>query len=166
MAGEVPALLMVSLLVFMPRSPRRLLSLGREEQAEKALRWLRGEHYDTHIELHAIQVEAHNCCNLFTLRYYINFMHAGQIIADFFSAYKVCFSVQHSIDTQSRVTLSQLATPVFYRPIAISVTMRFLQQMTGITPILVYLEPIFSESNVSLEPKYDSLYVYKCSFCI
>lgn len=165
MAGEVPALLMVSLLVFMPRSPRRLLSLGRQEQAERALRWLRGEHYDTHIELHAIQVEAHNCCN-FTLRYYINFMRDGQIIADSFSTYKVCFSVQHSIDTQDRITLAQLATPVFYRPIAISVVMRFLQQMTGITPILVFLEPIFNESNVSLEPKYDSFYVYKCFFCI
>ena len=65
MAGEVPALLMVVLLVFMPCSPRRLLSLGREQQAEKALRWLRGKHYDTHIELSAIQVRGskhYNVC--------------------------------------------------------------------------------------------------------
>ncbi|XP_053195003.1 solute carrier family 2, facilitated glucose transporter member 6 isoform X1 [Scomber japonicus] len=119
-AGEVPALLMVVLLVFMPCSPRRLLSLGREQQAEKALRWLRGKHYDTHIELSAIQ---------------------------------------HSISTQGKVTLSQLATPVYYRPILISVVMRFLQQMTGITPILVYLEPIFSQSKVSLAPRYDAAIV-------
>ncbi|KAM7386566.1 hypothetical protein PAMA_009261 [Pampus argenteus] len=119
-AGEVPAVVMVVLLVFMPCSPRRLLSLGREQQAEKALRWLRGNHYDTHIELSAIK---------------------------------------HSISTQSKVTLSQLATPVYYRPIIISVVMRFLQQMTGITPILVYLETIFSQSKVSLEPRYDAAIV-------
>ncbi len=57
MAGELPSVLMVVLLVFMPRSPRRLLSLGREQQAEKALRWLRGKHYDTCAELLAIKVE-------------------------------------------------------------------------------------------------------------
>ncbi|XP_045892899.1 solute carrier family 2, facilitated glucose transporter member 6 [Micropterus dolomieu] len=119
-AGELPALLMVVLLAFMPSSPRRLLSLGREQQAEKALRWLRGKHYDTHIEISAIK---------------------------------------HSINTQGRVTWSQLATPIYYRPILISVVMRFLQQMTGITPILVYLEPIFSQSKVSLEPKYDAALV-------
>lgn len=56
-AGEVPALLMVLLLLFMPRSPRRLLSLGKVEQAEKALRFLRGEHYDTTAEILAIQVQ-------------------------------------------------------------------------------------------------------------
>lgn len=67
----------------------------------------------------------------------------------------VCLPKQHSINTQGRVTWSQLATPVYYRPILISVVMRFLQQMTGITPILVYLEPIFSQSKVSLEPRLD-----------
>ncbi|XP_075937582.1 solute carrier family 2, facilitated glucose transporter member 6 [Anarhichas minor] len=114
-AGEVPAVLMVVLLAFMPSSPRRLLALGREQQAERALRWLRGKHYDTHIELSAIQ---------------------------------------HSINTQGKVTWSQLATPIFYKPILISVVMRFLQQMTGITPILVFLETIFSKSTISLPPSY------------
>lgn len=66
-AGEVPAVVMVVLLVFMPRSPRRLLSLGQQEQAEKALRWLRGKHYDTHVELHAIQVDEHKCCDAFKI---------------------------------------------------------------------------------------------------
>lgn len=56
MAGGLPAVLMVVLLVFMPSSPRRLLSLGREQQAEKALRWLRGKDYDTQTELRDIQV--------------------------------------------------------------------------------------------------------------
>lgn len=54
--GEGPALLMIVLLVFMPRSPRRLLSLGQEEKARTVLRWLRGEHYDTQTELLTIQV--------------------------------------------------------------------------------------------------------------
>uniref|UniRef100_A0A3B3VMQ5 Solute carrier family 2, facilitated glucose transporter member 8 n=1 Tax=Poecilia latipinna TaxID=48699 RepID=A0A3B3VMQ5_9TELE len=119
-AGCVPAVLMVVLLVFMPSSPRRLLSLGQEQKAEKALRWLRGAKYNTSIELNAIQ---------------------------------------HSINTQVKITLAQLATPIYYRPILISVGMRFLQQMTGITPILVYLEPIFAKSSVSLEPRYDAAIV-------
>ncbi|XP_042360219.1 solute carrier family 2, facilitated glucose transporter member 6 [Plectropomus leopardus] len=119
-AGEVPAVLMVVLLTFMPSSPRRLLVLGRDQKAEKALQWLRGKHYDTQIELSAIK---------------------------------------HSISTQGKVTWSQLATPNYYRPIIISVVMRFLQQMTGITPILVYLEPIFSQFKVTLEPKYDAALV-------
>ncbi|XP_077397217.1 solute carrier family 2, facilitated glucose transporter member 6 [Festucalex cinctus] len=119
-AGGVPVLLMVVLLVFMPYSPRRLLSLDREEQAVRALHWLRGADYDIQSELDAIK---------------------------------------HSIRLQSRVTWSQLAKPVYYRPILISVAMRFLQQLTGISPILVYLEPIFSQSNVSLEPRYDAAIV-------
>ncbi|KAF0032497.1 hypothetical protein F2P81_014787 [Scophthalmus maximus] len=103
-----------------PSTIGRLLSLGREEKAAKVLRWLRGSHYDTHIELSAIQ---------------------------------------RSISTQGRVTLSQLGTPVYYRPILISVVMRFLQQMTGITPILVYLESIFIQSKVSLPPSWDAALV-------
>ncbi|XP_037112229.1 solute carrier family 2, facilitated glucose transporter member 6 [Syngnathus acus] len=118
--GCIPALLMVVLLVFMPYSPRRLLSLGREEQAERALHWLRGADYDIQSELDAIK---------------------------------------HSISLQKRVTCSQLTKPVYYRPILISVVMRFLQQLTGISPVLVYLEPIFSQSNVSLEPRYDAAIV-------
>uniref|UniRef100_A0A1A8CHR9 Solute carrier family 2, facilitated glucose transporter member 8 n=1 Tax=Nothobranchius kadleci TaxID=1051664 RepID=A0A1A8CHR9_NOTKA len=119
-AGAVPAMLMVFLLTCMPSSPRRLLSLGREQHAEKNLRWLRGSNYNTHAELRAIQ---------------------------------------HSINTQVRISWSQLAKPIYYKPIAISVVMRFLQQMTGITPILVYLEPIFAKSSVSLEPRYDAAIV-------
>ncbi|KAJ4931935.1 hypothetical protein JOQ06_010371 [Pogonophryne albipinna] len=98
----------------------RLIKLGREQQAEKALRWLRGEHYDTQVEIN---------------------------------------DIQHSINTQPKVTWSQLATPVYYRPILISVVMRFLQQMTGITPILVFMEPIFAKSKVSLPARFDAAIV-------
>uniref|UniRef100_A0A8C6TR77 Solute carrier family 2, facilitated glucose transporter member 8 n=1 Tax=Neogobius melanostomus TaxID=47308 RepID=A0A8C6TR77_9GOBI len=114
-AGGVPALLMVTLLCCMPSSPRRLLSLGREEKAEQALRWLRGPDYDVNPELSAIQV----------ILYQISL-----------------FSLISCIPT--------LATPVYYKPILISVGMRFLQQMTGITPILIYLQTIFAKSKVSL----------------
>ncbi|XP_029945106.1 solute carrier family 2, facilitated glucose transporter member 6-like [Salarias fasciatus] len=107
-AGGIIPLLMVVLLLFMPCSPRRLLSLGQQKQAEQALRWLRGSSFDIHSELNAIQ---------------------------------------YSIDTQTRITWSQLRTPKYYKPILISVGMRFLQQMTGITPILSFLESIFDESN-------------------
>lgn len=62
--------------------------------------------------------------------------------------------MQDSINTQSKVTLSQLVKPIYYKPIIISVVMRFLQQMTGITPILVYLEPIFAKSSISLLPRF------------
>lgn len=77
-----------------------------------------------------------------------------------FMCLSVCLPMQHSINTQGKVTLSQLATPVYYRPIIISVVMRFLQQMTGITPILVYLEPIFSKSKVSLNSGLDIYSIY------
>lgn len=40
--------------------------------------------------------------------------------------------------------------PHIYRPIAIALLMRFLQQLTGITPILVYLQPIFNSTAVLL----------------
>ncbi|XP_057717381.1 solute carrier family 2, facilitated glucose transporter member 6 [Corythoichthys intestinalis] len=120
MAGGVPAFVMVVLLVFMPYSPRRLLSLGREEQAERTLLWLRGADYDIQSEIDAIK---------------------------------------HSISLQSRAPWSQLTKPIYYKPILISVAMRFLQQLSGITPILVYLEPIFSQSNTSLEPRYDAAIV-------
>uniref|UniRef100_A0A3Q2DJ39 Solute carrier family 2 member 6 n=1 Tax=Cyprinodon variegatus TaxID=28743 RepID=A0A3Q2DJ39_CYPVA len=96
-AGSVPAVIMVVLLAFMPSSPRRLLSLGQVQKAEKVLRWLRGSNYNTNIEITKIQ--------------YFHFV------------------------------------------------MRFLQQMTGITPILVYLEPIFAKSNVTLEARYDAAIV-------
>ncbi|XP_063326635.1 solute carrier family 2, facilitated glucose transporter member 6 [Pelmatolapia mariae] len=125
-AGEVPAVLMVVLLAFMPSSPRRLLSMGRQQHAERVLRWLRGNQYDVQTELLAIQ---------------------------------------HSIDTQPKITWSQLGTPTYYKPILISVGMRFLQQMTGITPILVYLEPIFKKSNVSLPPRYDAAIVGLVRLC-
>ncbi|KAK6312828.1 hypothetical protein J4Q44_G00161750 [Coregonus suidteri] len=119
-AGEIPALLMLLLLCFMPDSPRYLITCGKQEQACKALECLRGPDSDFMAEFNMIEL---------------------------------------SISSQGRIRWSDLITPFYYKPILISIVMRFLQQMTGITPILVYLEPIFHKTDVSLEPKYDAALV-------
>lgn len=50
----------------------------------------------------------------------------------------------------SRVSWAEVQEPRVYRPILIAVLMRFLQQLTGITPILVYLQTIFDSTSVVL----------------
>lgn len=50
----------------------------------------------------------------------------------------------------SRVSWAEARDPRVYRPILIAVLMRFLQQLTGITPILVYLQTIFDNTSVVL----------------
>uniref|UniRef100_A0A8C7UDE7 Solute carrier family 2, facilitated glucose transporter member 6 n=1 Tax=Oncorhynchus mykiss TaxID=8022 RepID=A0A8C7UDE7_ONCMY len=109
--GEIPALLMLLLLCFMPNSPRYLIICGKQEQACKALEFLRGPDSDFMTEFNRIEL---------------------------------------SISSQGRIRWSDLTTAFYYKPILISIVMRFLQQMTGITPILVYLEPIFHKTDVFL----------------
>ncbi|KAJ8006085.1 hypothetical protein DPEC_G00124600 [Dallia pectoralis] len=67
--------------------------------------------------------------------------------------------IELSLASQGKIQWSDLTIPFYYKPILISTLMRFLQQMTGITPVLVFLEPIFQKTNVSLEPKYDAALV-------
>lgn len=118
-AGEIPVVIMMILLCFMPTSPRYHIMKGNRARAVKSLEWLRGSNSD----------------------------------------YLTEFSkIERSINAQG-VQWSDLKTPLYYKPILISVLMRFLQQMTGITPILVYLEPIFYMTAISLEPKYDAALV-------
>lgn len=50
----------------------------------------------------------------------------------------------------TRVSWAEARSPHVYRPIVIALLMRFLQQLTGITPILVYLQPIFESTAVLL----------------
>lgn len=50
----------------------------------------------------------------------------------------------------SRMSWAEARDPHLYRPVAIAVLMRFLQQLTGITPVLVYLQPIFTSTAVLL----------------
>lgn len=53
-AGEVPVLIMILLLSFMPNSPRFLLSKSRDEEALQALTWLRADS-EVHWEFEQIQ---------------------------------------------------------------------------------------------------------------
>ncbi|MGH0169911.1 UNVERIFIED_CONTAM: hypothetical protein FKN15_058038 [Acipenser sinensis] len=119
-AGEVPTLLMLVLLCFMPDSPRFLISKGRAEEAQRSLAWLRGAETDY-------------------MREYAE--------------------IDRSIKAQGRISCTDLRNPFYYRPVLITVLMRFLQQMTGITPILVYLEPIFNMTKVILPGDYDAVIV-------
>uniref|UniRef100_UPI0029538205 solute carrier family 2, facilitated glucose transporter member 6-like n=1 Tax=Panthera onca TaxID=9690 RepID=UPI0029538205 len=59
----------------------------------------------------------------------------------------------------TRVSWAEARSPHVYRPIVIALLMRFLQQLTGITPILVYLQPIFESTAVLLPPKDDAAIV-------
>ncbi|XP_015270394.1 PREDICTED: solute carrier family 2, facilitated glucose transporter member 6, partial [Gekko japonicus] len=120
-AGEVPVLLMVVLLCFMPESPRFLISKGKEEEALSALTWLRGQD------------------------------------ANYWWEYE---QIKDSVKEQSQpVTWAELKTPYIYKPVAITLLMRFLQQLCGVTPILVYLQVIFDSTEVILASQYDAVIV-------
>ncbi|XP_030063565.1 solute carrier family 2, facilitated glucose transporter member 6 [Microcaecilia unicolor] len=59
----------------------------------------------------------------------------------------------------SRISWVEIADPYYYKPILIAVGMRFLQQLSGVTPILVYLESIFNQTAVILKGKFDAALV-------
>uniref|UniRef100_A0A8C9PIH5 Solute carrier family 2 member 6 n=1 Tax=Spermophilus dauricus TaxID=99837 RepID=A0A8C9PIH5_SPEDA len=68
--------------------------------------------------------------------------------------------IQDNVRRQSsRVSWAEAREPHMYRPVLIALLMRFLQQLTGITPILVYLQPIFDSTAVLLPPKDDAAIV-------
>uniref|UniRef100_A0A8C0GAH3 Solute carrier family 2 member 6 n=1 Tax=Chelonoidis abingdonii TaxID=106734 RepID=A0A8C0GAH3_CHEAB len=120
-AGEVPVLTMIILLCFMPNSPRFLISKGKDDEAVRVLRWLRGQNTDFHREFEQIK---------------------------------------ESVRQQSRrISCAEIKDPFIYKPILIAVLMRFLQQLSGVTPILVYLQSIFQSTAVILKPEYDAAIV-------
>ncbi|KAB5567229.1 hypothetical protein PHYPO_G00230380 [Pangasianodon hypophthalmus] len=125
-AGEVPVLIMLLLLCFMPNSPRYLITNNKRDEASRALQWLRGPDSNYITELNQIE---------------------------------------RSVNSQVGIQWSDLRSPFFYKPILISVFMRFLQQMTGITPILVYLQPIFEKTSISLKPEFDAAIVGGVRLC-
>ncbi|KAG9477633.1 hypothetical protein GDO78_012906 [Eleutherodactylus coqui] len=57
------------------------------------------------------------------------------------------------------LTCAELSDPYYYKPILIAVFMRCLQQLSGINPILTYLEPIFNKTKVILKGGYDAALV-------
>ncbi|XP_025118195.2 solute carrier family 2, facilitated glucose transporter member 6 isoform X4 [Bubalus bubalis] len=68
--------------------------------------------------------------------------------------------IQDTVRRQSsHLSWAEARDPHMYRPIAIALLMRFLQQLTGITPILVYLQSIFDSTAVLLPPKVDAAIV-------
>lgn len=68
--------------------------------------------------------------------------------------------IQDNVRRQSsRVSWAEVREPRVYRPILIAVLMRFLQQLTGITPILVYLQTIFDSTAVVLPSQQDAAIV-------
>ncbi|XP_027470245.1 solute carrier family 2, facilitated glucose transporter member 6 isoform X1 [Zalophus californianus] len=68
--------------------------------------------------------------------------------------------IQDNIRRQStHMSWAEARNPHMYRPILIALLMRFLQQLMGITPILVYLQPIFESTAVLLPPKDDAAIV-------
>ncbi|KAB0394057.1 hypothetical protein E2I00_001761, partial [Balaenoptera physalus] len=59
--------------------------------------------------------------------------------------------IQDNVRRQSsHLSWAEARDPHVYRPIVIALLMRFLQQLTGITPILVYLQSIFDSTAVLL----------------
>ncbi|XP_039417356.1 solute carrier family 2, facilitated glucose transporter member 6 [Corvus cornix cornix] len=68
--------------------------------------------------------------------------------------------IKDSVRKQSRrVSCAELKDPFLYKPILIAAGMRFLQQLSGVTCILVYLQPIFKKTSVILKPEYDAALV-------
>ncbi|XP_066896426.1 solute carrier family 2, facilitated glucose transporter member 6 isoform X3 [Kogia breviceps] len=59
----------------------------------------------------------------------------------------------------SHLSWAEARDPHIYRPIVIALLMRFLQQLTGITPVLVYLQSIFDSTAVLLPPEDDAAVV-------
>ncbi|XP_051525027.1 solute carrier family 2, facilitated glucose transporter member 6-like [Myxocyprinus asiaticus] len=118
--GEVPVVVMLVLLCFMPSSPRYLITHEKKEEAHQALKWLRGPNSD-----------------------YLNELN----------------QIEHSIQSQVGFQWHELRNPFYYKPILISIFLGFFQQITGVSPILVYLEPIFQKMAISLDPKYSAALV-------
>ncbi|OWK61362.1 Solute carrier family 2, facilitated glucose transporter member 6 [Lonchura striata] len=68
--------------------------------------------------------------------------------------------IKDSLRKQSRrVSCAELKDPFLYKPILIAGGMRFLQQLSGVTCILVYLQPIFKRTSVILQAEYDAALV-------
>ncbi|NXO51134.1 GTR6 protein, partial [Aramus guarauna] len=68
--------------------------------------------------------------------------------------------IKDSVRKQSqRISCAEIKDPFIYKPILIAVGMRFLQQLSGVTCVLVYLQSIFKKTAVILEPEYDAALV-------
>ncbi|XP_010848964.1 PREDICTED: solute carrier family 2, facilitated glucose transporter member 6 isoform X1 [Bison bison bison] len=155
-AGEGPVLVMVLLLSCMPNSPRFLLSKSRDAEALQALAWLRGPDADTRWEFEQIQDTVRRQREEGSLLPSPRQPRPGWLQpegpAQPPAAAASCLQSSH-------LSWAEARDPHMYRPIVIALLMRFLQQLTGITPILVYLQSIFDSTAVLLPPKVDAAIV-------
>lgn len=151
-------LAMVLLLCFMPNSPRFLLSQGKEDEALGSLCWLRGEDTDYAREYEQIKDSVRKQvrklstgrCNMKSAKSILwatpEPPSGCQVVP--IGAITSCFCL---CPLQSRrVSCAELKDPFLYKPILIAGGMRFLQQLSGVTCILVYLQPIFKRTSVIL----------------
>ncbi|XP_074465490.1 solute carrier family 2, facilitated glucose transporter member 6 isoform X2 [Larus michahellis] len=68
--------------------------------------------------------------------------------------------IKDSVRKQNRrVSCAEIKDPFIYKPLLIAVGMRFLQQLSGVTCVLVYLQSIFKKTSVILKPEYDAALV-------
>lgn len=154
---------MVLLLSFMPNSPRFLLSRGREEEALRALTWLRHttDTQDVRWEFEQIQnnvqrqVRLGRACLSESGCFPWGKSRTEQGYPSGRPGARGRIGQQIPLSgglvfQSSRVSWAEIREPHMHRPILIALLMRFLQQLTGITPILVYLQPIFDSTAVLL----------------
>ncbi|XP_053329647.1 solute carrier family 2, facilitated glucose transporter member 6 [Spea bombifrons] len=64
--------------------------------------------------------------------------------------------IKNTVQKAKFLTCAEISDPYYYKPILIAALMRFLQQMSGITPILTFLESIFDRTSVILKSGYDA----------
>ncbi|XP_042193351.1 solute carrier family 2, facilitated glucose transporter member 6 [Callorhinchus milii] len=118
--GLIAPVVMFVLLLFMPESPRYLISANQNEKAIRALVWLRGPDADCRREFADIRDAAR--------------------------------------ENMKRVSCADLKQPGIYKPVLMVVIMWALQQLSGITVILLYMELIFSQTQVVLVSSHQTRY--------
>ncbi|XP_067005182.2 facilitated trehalose transporter Tret1 [Anabrus simplex] len=126
--GVVPVVNVILVLLILPESPVWLLRKGRRQEAERAMRWLRGipkgnptpGHVTHEIEKMAI---------------------AGQNENEV-----------HGALANVRFILQQLRRPEAWKPLIVMNGFFFFQQVTGIYVVVYYAVDIVGEAGVSIDP--------------
>ncbi|CAH2316775.1 solute carrier family 2, facilitated glucose transporter member 6 [Pelobates cultripes] len=67
--------------------------------------------------------------------------------------------IKNSMCMTHSLSWAEIKDPYYYKPILIAIFMRFLQQLSGISSILTYLEPIFERTSVALKGGLDATLV-------
>uniref|UniRef100_A0A8D0BLN3 Solute carrier family 2, facilitated glucose transporter member 6 n=2 Tax=Salvator merianae TaxID=96440 RepID=A0A8D0BLN3_SALMN len=68
--------------------------------------------------------------------------------------------IRDSVNKQSNpISWAEIRQPYIFKPLGITLLMRFLQQLSGVTPVLVYLQLIFDSTEVILAPQFDAVIV-------